>query len=294
MVIGNGFFSDTIEDALQEMKQRSCCDVVKLPFQTIGNIVYYIGCNGDLYGCQRIAGKILTRKKTHLRYKRGFTDRLSEDAHKEIFVHLENLVWSAFVSKRYEPELVIQFKNRNPYDVRPENLFISNDVCKREIYCNTIKRFASVYDSCFSHFCYSCQYFTGIDFEDAKDVVSGVFIYLCTDGYNQSIKNDGDFAGLWNKLSRQRSIDFLKHRWLNIYGGSENLRSKNKVSCEVDLFSVLKGEKRQKYMRMYFEGNKPMEIAKSFGVSPATVSSEITRGVQYLREYLKIPKNTHK
>lgn len=286
MVIGNGFFSDTIEDALQEMKQRSCCDVVKLPFQTIGNIEYYIGRNGDLYGCQSIAGKILTKKKKHLRYKRGFTARLSEDAHKEIFVHLENLVWSAFVSKRYEPELVIQFKNRNPYDVRPENLFVSVE-SKTQEHSERMKVFSDVYESCFIRFCHSCQYFTGIDFEDSKDVVSQTFFYLCTEGYNKSIKSEEDFAGLWFKLSRRRSIDFLKHRWLNVYGETEILPCKTEVRYEVDLFALLKGEKRKQYVKLYFEGNRPSEIAKMLGISPGTVGSEVTRGVQYLRNYLK-------
>ena len=37
MVIGNGFFSDTKDDALREMTQRSGCEVRHLPFPTIGN-----------------------------------------------------------------------------------------------------------------------------------------------------------------------------------------------------------------------------------------------------------------
>ena len=63
MVIGNGFFSDTKEDALREMTDRAGCKVVKSNFPTIGNIEIYVSERGDLYGQQRIQGKCLTRTK---------------------------------------------------------------------------------------------------------------------------------------------------------------------------------------------------------------------------------------
>ena len=286
MVIGNGFFSASISDALQEMEQRSGCEVKRLPFSTIGNIEYYISCNGDLYGVQHIADRVITRKKRHQRYKRGFTARLSYDAHRELFVHLENLVYSAFIANEYLPDIELQFKNGNPYDVRPENLFIRPDTNKQR-YRDTMMKYVCVYASCFIRFCYSCQYHTGIDIDDSKDIVSQTFIYLCTDGHNPSIKTEDDFAGLWYKLSQMRCVDFLRHRWLNVYGEEENLESRSRVSYEIDLFALLKGEKRKQYMKMYFEGNKPTEIAKHFGFSLGAVSSEVTRGVQYLRNYLK-------
>ena len=56
---------------------------------------------------------------------------------------------------------------------------------------------------------------------------------------------------------------------------------------EFDLFSLLPGEKMQLYTRLYFEGNTPTEIAKEYNVHLGTVSSAVTRSVQYLREYLK-------
>ena len=52
MVIGNGFFSDTKEDALREMTDRAGCKVVKSNFPTIGNIEIYVSERGDLYGQQ--------------------------------------------------------------------------------------------------------------------------------------------------------------------------------------------------------------------------------------------------
>ena len=52
MVIGNGFFSDTLSDAIKEMQRISKCEVVQCAFPTIGNIVYYISYNGDIFEIQ--------------------------------------------------------------------------------------------------------------------------------------------------------------------------------------------------------------------------------------------------
>ena len=51
MVIGNGFFSDTKEDALREMTERAGCKVVKSNFPTIGNIEIYVSSRFRRYLC---------------------------------------------------------------------------------------------------------------------------------------------------------------------------------------------------------------------------------------------------
>ena len=47
MVIGNGFFCDTIADAIQEMGLIAHSDVVLVPLPVNGNIMYYISERGQ-------------------------------------------------------------------------------------------------------------------------------------------------------------------------------------------------------------------------------------------------------
>ena len=71
MVIGNGFFSDTLSDAIKEMQRISQCEVVQCAFPTIGNIMYYISYKGDIFGMQTIGGKRLTRNRKTTKNKVG-------------------------------------------------------------------------------------------------------------------------------------------------------------------------------------------------------------------------------
>ena len=290
MVIGNGFFSDTKDDAVKEMRERSKCEVKHLPFPTIGNIDYYVSETGDLYGMQRIQGKCLTRQRQHIRYKKGFTARLSTAPHKESFFGLEILTYCAFVLNRWEPDTQLEFVNGNQYDVRPQNLRPKQQEEHPE-WTERMKSNTAIYSKNFMRICYSTAFKADIAMEDSKDIVSQAFIYLCTTGHNPSIKTDEDFIGLWVKVSRLRAIDFYYHHLQHF--NSENydlileLRGKRDKPYEFDWFTLRPGQKRHTYLRMFFEGNTPTEIARECGSTLSTVSSEVTRSVQFMRKYFK-------
>ena len=290
MVIGNGFFSDTKKDALKEMRERSRCDVRHLPFPTIGNIDYYVSETGDLYGMQRIQGKCLTRQRQHIRYKKGFTARLSTAPHKESFFDLEVLTYCAFVLNSWEPDVKLEFVNGNQYDVRPVNLRQQQEEEHPE-WTERMKSHTAIYSQNFKRICYSTAFKADIAMEDSKDIVSQAFIYLCTTGFNPSIRNDEDFVGLWVKVSRMRAIDFYYHHLQHFNSDNYDLilelRGRHDKPYEFDWFKLRPGQKRQTYLRMYFEGNSPTEIAKECGSSLSTVSSEVTRSVQFMQKYFK-------
>ena len=96
-----------------------------------------------------------------------------------------------------------------------------------------------------------------------------------------------DIVGLWVKIARFRAIDYMHHvTHRQVYDAIDYMGNRD-TDYEFDLFSLLPGEKMQLYTRLYFEGNTPTEIAKEYNVHLGTVSSAVTRSVQYLREYLK-------
>lgn len=287
MVIGNGFFSENREAALAEMTERSRCEVKHLPYPTIGNITYYISYVGDLYGQQIIQGRPLTRQGKHQKYSNGYTARLSERPRHQVGFKLQVLTWSAFVLNQWNPDVDLEFKNGDVYDVRPCNLQERVKAVPTE-WAETMERRKDVYTSKFLHVAWSVNYVTGLSLEDCKDATQDAFIYLCCDGYMGHQRETQDFVGLWIKVARFRAIDRIKHvQDRQEYGTVEELPGKTHNGYEFDWFKLQPGEKRQRYLRMFFEGNNPTEIAKECGVSLSSVSSSVSRSLQFMRKYFK-------
>ena len=291
MVIGNGFFSENRQTALAEMTERSKCEVRHLPFPTVGNITYYISYVGDLYGQQMIQGRPLTRQRKHQKYSIGYTARLCEAPHKEANFHLQVLTWSAFVLNEWNPDVDLEFKNGNCYDVRPCNLQERIESIPTE-WAATMERRKGMYVSHFLDVAWSVNYVTGLPLEDCKDAAQDAFIYLCCEGYMGHQRETDEFIGLWKRVARFRAIDRLKHQEYRQVGGEAydvvlETHGRHDQGYEFDWFRLQPGEKRQRYLRMFFEGNRPTEIANACGVSLGTVSSSVTRSMQFYQRYFK-------
>jgi DNA-directed RNA polymerase specialized sigma24 family protein len=291
MVIGNGFFSENREAALAEMTERSGCEVKHLPYPTVGNITYYISYVGDLYGQQMIQGRPLTRQRKHQKYSIGYTARLCEAPHKEANFHLQVLTWSAFVLNEWNPDVDLEFKNGNCYDVRPCNLQERVETIPTE-WAATMERRKGMYVSHFLDVAWSVNYVTGLPLEDCKDAAQDAFIYLCCEGYMGHQRETDEFIGLWKRVARFRAIDRLKHQEYRQVGGEAydvvlETHGRHDTGYEFDWFKFQPGEKRQRYLRMFFEGNRPTEIANACGVTLGTVSSNLTRSMQFMQRYFK-------
>ena len=284
MVIGNGFFTDTLQEAVKEMQERSHCGVEHCPFPTIGNIDYYISEKGDLYGMQNIQGKQLTRLKKSVKYKSGYSARLQESPRHEICVPLQVLVYCAFTLKRWEPTVQLDFKNGNQYDVRPDNLQPKQKYIPPE-WSERMTWRGKIYKANFMHVAWSVNYVTDLDIEDCKDLAQSAFIYLCTDGY-RPIQHKTDIVGLWVEYARMRAVDYIRRRCVPDSELVERYGNRDKP-YEIDLFHLQPGEKRSTYLRMWAEGNTPTEIAKECKCSPSTVRESISRSIQFLQRYFK-------
>lgn len=285
MVIGNGFFRDTISDAINEMQRISKCEVVQCAFPTIGNIVYYISYNGDIFGMQTIGGKRLTRNRKTTKNKGGISARLCISEHREVCIPLQVLTYCSFVLKAWNPDVKLTFINGDVYDVRPCNLSEQKEQIPKE-WTERMCEQSNDYERNYKRICNAVSFFNGLSIEDSQDVVSQTFIYLCTDGFNESIKDHNDFNGLWMKLSQKRAIDFWRRRFI-LSDNLENIIGYRQRTYEVNLFEVQPGEKRQKYLKLWSQGYDTTEIAKEYRVTISTVSSSITRSIQFLRKYIK-------
>ncbi len=283
MVIGNGFFTTTEAQALQEMRHRSGCRVGRVPLQPAGNIAYYVSEQGDVFGVQAIQGKLLTRTKKRVRNKSGWTGRLSVSPKREAYIPLQVLTYCTFTLKRWERGVELEFINGNPYDVRPCNLKLRREVIPPE-WTQHMEMRKGVYKSNFQRVAWSVNHTTGIDFEDCKDAAQSAFIYLCTEGCF-AVQHDTDIVGLWVRTARLRAIDHLRKRW---FADSDTVERHGRSDrpFEVDLLHLLPGRRQRNYLRMWMDGLTHTEIASECGVSPSTVSASISRSIHFLQQYL--------
>ena len=266
------------------MQSRSGCDVMRCVFPTVGNIIYYISKTGDLYGMQNIQGKRLTRTRKVVKNKGGMTARLSSRPHKETWIPLQVLTYCTFTLREWKPDVQLEFKNGNQYDVRPDNLQPKQKYIPPE-WSERMTGREKIYKANFMHVAWSVNYVTDLDIEDCKDLAQSAFIYLCTDGY-RPIQHKTEIVGLWVDYARMRAIDYIRKRWLPDSDFVERQGNRDKP-FELDLFHLQPGERRSTYLRMWAEGNTPTEIAEVCGCSLSTVSASISRSIQFLQRYFK-------
>lgn len=287
MVIGNGFFCDTMADAIHEMVLMAHSDVALVPLPVNGNIMYYISEKGHTFGVQKIGDRYIFRVKKNVRLKRGWSMRWSSEA----VEHQSDLclcMYNAFVVKKWQDKILPSFKDGNQYNCILSNLYIPEKVFHQE-YVDRMNLLADVYKDNFRKVCYYLQWRTGINFEDAKDVTSDVFLHLTTTGYNSTVYLDDNFVGLWKKQGVRRSYDFFDHKSMNVY--DTDLCHSNDRNFEFDLIPVLRGIKRQNYVRHYIEGYSYSEIAKITNSKTSTVRSECSRALKFLKRYVNYYEN---
>lgn len=303
MVIGNGFFSDTIEDALEEMTARAGCEVRRCVFPTAGNLTYYVSERGDLFGVQRMkgTGKLITRgpkqpatKHSHgRRHDGGLTHRLStgsgHGAGGEQWVAAELLVYCSFTLGRWEPSLRIDFKNGKATDLRPDNLEEHREEVPPE-WRERLATHTDIYSQDFDRVAESVKWWCGISKEDAKDVAQSTFVWLCTSGYKDAMN-----TALWTWWSRRRGLDFFYHHQRHFNNGDFDdlltLRGQTDPPCEIDLFHLQPGEKRARYLSLWAQGLTPTEIGEMTGSTCGNVGSSVTRSIQFLQRYFRHEKD---
>jgi DNA-directed RNA polymerase specialized sigma24 family protein len=212
------------------------------------------------------------------------TARLSSTPHKETWIPLQVLTYCTFTLREWKPDVQLEFKNGNQYDVRPDNLQPKQKYIPPE-WSERMTWREKIYKANFMHVAWSVNYVTDLDIEDCKDLAQSAFIYLCTDGY-RPIQHKTEIVGLWVDYARMRAIDYIKRRWLPDSELVERQGNRDKP-YEIDLFHLQPGEKRSTYLRMWAEGNTPTEIAEVCGCKPSTVGASVTRSIQFLQRYFK-------
>ena len=300
MVFGNGFFTYTENEALEEMTKAAGCLVLPCVFPTASKITYYLSEKGDIYSVQPVQGKFLTRTKSvvsegHSKRKNGaLSVRLKSTPTTERFFHLEWLMYCTFILKRWEErQQQLVFLDGNARNVRPDNLRLPSKRIPPE-WSEHMDRHKELYESEFNNIARMTARWSGLPDEDAKDIVQSVFIQKTTEFYS------GDFNGkLWFYMCKKRALDYLNYRYRRFVHGEfieDVYEGGTDTHCEVNLYDIRPGQRSRKgkkgnlagqYHYLWAHGCTPTQIAEMSGSKIGTVASNITHRLQYLNQQLK-------
>lgn len=291
MVFGNGFFTYSENDALEEMTKLAGCSVERCVYPTASKITYFLSEKGDCYSAQRVQGRYLVRTKqadrgSHSKRKNGgLIMRLKSTPRKEVGFHLEWLMYCTFVLKRWEePQREIVFLDGNAKNVRPNNLILPKQRIPPE-WAEQMSMLSGLYEAEFETVTSMVAAWSGLPREDAQDVVQDVFICHSTKRFVPDLSRR-----LWLFLSKKRALTYLVNRYRRFeHDGfvEDAFEGGTDTHYEIDLCRCQPGKKGAYELYLWSHGCTTTEIAEVMGSKIGTVGSVITRRIQYLKQYLK-------
>lgn len=230
-----------------------------------------------------------SKQKHGKRKDGGITHRLSTGKGHgkgcEKWIDARLLVYCTFCVGHWDDSLTIESVNGRASDIRPDNLVEHLETIPQE-WTERISKYSFIYEKDFNEVVRHVQWDCGISKEDAKDVVSTTYIWLCTSGFRSEMN-----TAIWIYWSRLRGEDFKRH-FLNYVEGEifdiqiEQYGITDK-SYEVDLYHFQKGEKRSRFLELWAQGHTPTEIAEVCDTTISNVGSSVTRSIQFLKNLLK-------
>ena len=285
MVIANGFITSSPAEAFLQVCNR--CDghevrAVPLPF--VDTMTYWLSARGEVYGCQRMKTMCLTKPvKVDSRYKKGCSMRYSTGEGNQKQAFMQNVMYSTFVSGKWDGEMEFTFRDGNPYNYQLANIEPKKSEVSSVLKPN-LEALKGVYVSNHLEVAWYIRKFFDIPLDDCRDIASDVFFYLC--GFRAY--SPDNFIGIWKQTAAHRAQDWFKRHSRCCEGlfweeGEERFGKPDRHVEVADIWGFVRGEKRKWYLRLWSEGETNVEIADRTGASYGTVSSEICRGLNELK-----------
>ena len=292
------FFCKTAEEGIQEMERRSGCQVRKIVYPYVSMKDYFVSENGDFFTLhfEKYRNKrwcvdiIIPRDRGTA--MRGISVSFQTNK-KQVQVKLEKLVYCTFVLGDWNEDIDIDFKDGNHKNVHLENLaergeFLTEDAVQR------MEKYADVYQKNFDYVVRYVRFFEDIDTEDAEDITSKAFMYLCA-FEQKEIK--GDFVSLWIYYAKKKAQSFWLWRCKPRVGKVDEmewLTGRNDTPIGLDILNVLPNERWKVALWQQAQGYSQEESAEELGVSVSMVRNYRRDAKNFMRQYLSTDREVMK
>lgn len=294
----NAFYCNTAEESIQEMEKRSGCRVAQIVYPYVCSSDYYISEFGDMYSLryERWVNKRWHVDRIVHRIKQTANAGISitfTSNKQHVQVKAEKLVYCTFVLGSWDDDIELDFKDRNPKNVHLDNLAERGE-CLTEESAAMMAKYADVYAKNFDYVMKYIRFFSDIDTEDAEDLTSKAFIYLCSREKKEIV---GDFVALWIYYAKKKAQSFWLWRCKPRVGKLDEMEwliKKNDTPFGLNILEVLPDERWKIALRQQAEGYSQEETAQELGMSVASVQIFRRKARQYMRKYLITDKEIMK
>lgn len=284
------FYCKTAEESIQEMEKRSGCRVAQIVYPYVCSNDYYISEFGDMYSLhyERWVNKrwCVERivQKTKPTANAGISINFTTNKH-FVQVKAEKLVYCTFVLGSWDDDIELDFKDGNPKNVHLDNLAERGEYLTEES-AAMMAKYADVYAKNFDYVMKYIRFFADIDTEDAEDLTSKAFIYLCSREKKEII---GDFVALWIYYAKKKAQSFWLWRCKPRVGKLDEMEwliKKNDTPFGLNILEVLPDERWKIALRQQAEGYSQEETAQELGMSVGSVRNFRKAAKDYMRQYL--------
>lgn len=208
-------------------------------------------------------------------------------------VKAEKLVYCTFVLGEWNDDIELDFKDGNQKNVRLDNLVERGEYLTEES-AQRMAKYADVYQRYFNYVAKYIAFQLEIDIEDAEDLTSKSFIYLCAEERRKEID---DFVALWMYYAKKKAQSFWLWKCKPRVGKLDEMEwliKKNDTPFGLDILEVLPDERWKIALREQAEGYSQQETAEELGMAIGTVQSFRKAARDYMRKYLSTDKEIMK
>ena len=212
---------------------------------------------------------------------------------KPIESKVERIVYCTFVLGEWNDEVELEFKDGDPKNICLENIVECGEYLT-EVSAQRMTKYAGIYQKYFDHVVKCVVWRTGIDWEDAEDLTSKSFVYLCA---KERRKEMDHFLALWVYYAKKRAQSFwlLRHApRIGKLDEMEWLMKRNDTPFGLNILDVLPDERWKISLRMVAEGSSREEVAEALGLSVSSVRDFLREAKSYLRKYLSTDREIMK
>lgn len=284
----DAFFANSEVDALAEFSKRAGCEVRKCVYPVRSKRVYCISEHGDMFGLFRDESKHVfigysakprvlhnTEERPTLGVWYGVKHYLSG---KDTVVKAEKLVYCTFILGKWDDDVIVRFKDGDPYNVCVDNLEEPNKEVS-QVWIERMSEQTKVYKREFNRVVDYVEWFCKIREDEAQDCVQDTFMWLTS--ADREMPNY--FVGAWMFWSKMHGIKYLRARarmcTLEDWDGWQNDRP-----IDTDILGMVKNDKHRNMLLMKLHGYTEQEIADKYGTKQGVVRVTMQRVIANLRK----------
>lgn len=270
------------------------CRVVQVVFPYTGHKDYYISEHGHFFSVlhqryrqKRWCADMLSAREENY----GYSYSIQQNG-KQVQCKAEKLIYCSFVTGEWSEDIEIDFKDGDPKNIHLDNLAECGEYLTEEA-ATRMARWASVYQKYFNRVMKYIAFFAGIDTEDAEDLTSKAFIYLCA----KEREITRDFVSLWIYYAKKKAQSFWLWRCEPRIGRADEMEwllMHNTSPIGLDILDVLPDERWKIALRDMAEGCSQEFTAQKLGLSVSSVRDFRRQAKSYMRKYLSIDRELMK